>query len=122
MRREKNIRQLRTLVETLTRESSRKYKIISKCAQNRTQNRKKQYAELLTKIEVIERDRKHSILKKQLRKEERVCKNLRLRLDKMKQNIALQAGDDRFALKILPQLSREAVRNFDDEMRLGKKE
>jgi hypothetical protein len=40
----------------------------------------------------------------------------------MKQNIALQAGKDYVTLKILTQLSREAVQNFDDEMRLGKED
>jgi predicted RNase H-like nuclease (RuvC/YqgF family) len=119
---EETIRRLRTLVETLTRESSGKDKIISAFRRKLNAEQKKQHTELLAKIEIIERDREQSILKKQLRKEEHRCKNLRVRLDRMKRYIALQAGENCITLKILPQLSRQAVRSLDDEMGLGEED
>lgn len=109
-------------METFSRKSSGKTKSFPPCTQNGTQNRKKRYIELLTGIEVIEGDRKLSILKEQLRKEKRVCKNLQLKRDRMKRHIAFQAGKDCFSLKILPQFSREAVQDLDDEMRLCKED
>ncbi|HJJ35673.1 MAG TPA: hypothetical protein O0X27_00705, partial [Methanocorpusculum sp.] len=54
--------------------------------------------------------------KKALRKEERRSKNLRTKLDQMKRYIALTAGDGCLALKVLPLLSRDAIRTMDDEM------
>ena len=55
-------------------------------------------------------------MKKQFRKEGRRGKNLRMRLDRIKRYVFLQAGEGCSALKVLPQLSRNSVRSLDEEI------
>lgn len=121
-RQEETIRRLRALVETLSRESTGKDKTISSLHKKLNAEREMQHTELLARSEIIERDREIAAVKKQLRKEERRCKNLRVRLDRMKRYVALQAGEGCSALKVLPQLSRDAVRSLDDEMGFGEED
>ncbi|MDE2442988.1 MAG: DUF460 domain-containing protein [Methanocorpusculum sp.] len=121
-RQEETIRRLRTLVETLSKESAGKDKTISILHKRLNAEREEQHTELLARTEITERDREIAATKKQLRKEERRNKNLRTRLDRMKRYIALQAGEGCSALKVLPQLSRDAVRGLDDEMGFGEED
>ncbi|MDU9375973.1 hypothetical protein McpSp1_05570 [Methanocorpusculaceae archaeon Sp1] len=117
-RQEETIRRLRTLVATLSQESAGKDKTISALYRRLNAEREEQRAKLFASSEIIERDSEISSVKKQLRKEERRCKNLRTRLERMKLYISLQAGEGCSALKVLPLLARDAVRSLDDEMGL----
>lgn len=121
-RQEETIRRLRTLIETLSREFAGKDKTISSLHRRLNAEREEQHAEMMASSEIAERDREIAAVKKQLRKEERRCKNLRTRLDRMKRYIALQAGEGCSALKVLPQLSRDAVRSLDEEMGFGEED
>lgn len=121
-RQEETIRRLRTLVETLSRESAGKDKTISSLHKKLNAERDVRHAELLAASGIAERDREILAVKKQLRKEERRCKNLRTRLDRMKRYVSLQAGEGCSALKVLPQLSRDAVRSLDEEMGVGEED
>ncbi|HJK78516.1 MAG TPA: DUF460 domain-containing protein [Methanocorpusculum sp.] len=121
-RQEETIRRLRTLAETLSRESAGKDKTISALHRKLNAEREERYAELLAAGEIAERDREIATVKKQLRKEERRCKNLRIRLDRMKRYVSLQAGEGCSALKVLPLLARDAVRVLDEEMGIGEED
>ena len=121
-RQEETIRRLRTLAETLSRESAGKDKTISVLHRKLNAEREERYAELLAATEIAERDREIAAVKKQLRKEERRCKNLRIRLDRMKRYVSLQAGEGCSALKVLPLLARDAVRVLDEEMGIGEED
>lgn len=121
-RQEETIRRLRTLAETLSRESAGKDKTISALHRKLNAEREERYAELLAAAEIVERDREIATVKKQLRKEERRCKNLRIRLDRMKRYVSLQAGEGCSALKVLPLLARDAVRVLDEEMGIGEED
>ncbi|MDV0442835.1 DUF460 domain-containing protein [Methanorbis rubei] len=117
-RQEETIRRMRTLVATLSRESEGKDKTISALHKRLNAEREGQHQRMLASVEIADRDSEIVSVKKQLRKEERRCKNLRTRLDRMKLYISLQAGEGCSALKILPLLAREAVRDLDEEMGL----
>ncbi|MCQ2355529.1 MAG: DUF460 domain-containing protein, partial [Methanocorpusculum sp.] len=121
-RQEETIWRLRTLAETLSRESARKDKTISALHRKLNAEREERYAKLLAATEIAERDREIATVKKQLRKEERRCKNLRTRLDRMKRYVSLQAGEGCSALKVLPLLARDAVQVLDDEMGIGEED
>ncbi len=77
---------------------------------------------MIASTEIADRDREITAVKKQLRKEERRSKNLRVRLDRMKRYVSLQAGEGCSALKVLPLLARDSVRSLDDEMGLGEED
>jgi len=121
-RQEETIRRLRTLAETLSHESAGKDKTISVLHRKLNAEQEERHVELLAATEIAERDREIAMVKKQLRKEERRCKNLRTRLDRMKRYVSLQAGEGCSALKVLPLLARDAVRGLDDEMGVGEED
>jgi predicted RNase H-like nuclease (RuvC/YqgF family) len=122
MRQEEAIQRLRTLVGMLSGESSGKDKIISTLHRKLNAEREKQHTELLVRTEIAERDRKITVVKKQLRKEKRRHKDLQLQIDRMKRYIAFQTGGKYSAFKVLPQLSRDASRKLDDEMGFGEED
>ena len=118
-RQEETIRRLRALVETLSRESAAKDTTIASLHRRLNAERAEMHAAVFASTEIVERDRELSQVKKALRKEERRCKNLRVRLERMKRYVSLQAGEGCSALKVLPLLARDHLRTLDDEMGVG---
>lgn len=115
-RQEEELRRLRALAGELSLESTQKDKTIAALNKKLSEEREKTHTEILLSSEVSERDKELSQVKKALRKEERRCKNLRIKLERMKHYITLQAGEGCSALKVLPLFSRDAIRSLDDEM------
>lgn len=117
---EGELSKLRTLTRELSEELEQKEETLKKVQHRLNRSQREKIEHILALPEVIERDTELKRLKKALRKEERRSKNLRVLLERMKRYIALTAGDGCLALKVLPLLSRDAVRTMDMEMGVGK--
>ena len=116
LRLEGEVLKLRKLSTDLSKELEAKDTALRSLQKRVSQDRNEQLAAILRSEEITSRDRELEQTKKALRKEERRCKNLRLRLERMKRYIALTAGDGALALKVLQQFSRDEIRSMDDEM------
>ena len=116
LRLEGEVLRLRKLSTDLSKELESKDTALRKTSRRLSSVQNEQLLEVLSSEEILSRDRELEQTKKALRKEERRCKNLRLRLERMKRYIALTAGDGCLALKVLQQLSRDEIRAMDDEM------
>ena len=116
LRLEGEVLRLRKLSADLSKEVESKDAALRKIQQRLSSVQNEHLLEVLSSEEIVSRDRELEQTKKALRKEERRCKNLRLRLERMKRYIALTAGDGCLALKVLQQLSRDDIRSMDDEM------
>lgn len=113
---EAEVLKLRRLAGSLSQDLESKDKAIRKLQRRLSLERSERTAEILASDEIASRDKELQDTKKALRKEERRCKNLRLRLERMKNYVALQAGDGCLAIKVMPILARDAVKSMDSEM------
>ncbi|HJJ30952.1 MAG TPA: DUF460 domain-containing protein [Methanocorpusculum sp.] len=116
LRLEGEVLRLRKLSADLSEDVESKDAALRKISRRLSSMQDERLFQVLSSEEVESRDRELEQTKKALRKEERRCKNLRLRLERMKRYIALTAGDGCLALKVLQQLSRDEIRSMDDEM------
>lgn len=122
VRQEETIQRLRALAKTLSDEAAGRDATISSLHRRLSAERDEAHARMLASSEIAEREREILAVKKQLRKEERRSKNLRLRLDRMKRYVSLQAGEGCSALKVVPLLARDALRCLDLEMGMGEED
>ncbi|MDO5844466.1 MAG: DUF460 domain-containing protein [Methanocorpusculum sp.] len=109
---------LRKLIRSLSEELESKNKALASLQKKLESERDIKNTEVLLSEEVRDRDIELTQVKKALRKEERRCKNMRLRLERMKHYISLQAGEGHLALKVMQQLSKDQIKIVDDEMGL----
>ncbi len=110
------VSRLRRLAGELSADAEAKEKSIASLQRRLNVERGERETEVLVSDAVASRDSEILQIKKALRKEERRCRNLRLRLERMKHYIALQAGEGCCALKVLHLLARDHLKNMDDEM------
>ena len=113
---EGEVAKLRKLIRDLSEDLEAKDKAVKKLQRRLSLERNERTADILLSEEITSRDRELAQTKKALRKEERRSKNLRIRLDRMKNYVALQAGDGCLAIKVMQLLSRDAVKSVDEEM------
>ena len=113
---EGEVAKLRKLIRGLSEDLEAKDKAVKKLQRRLSLERNERTADILLSEEITSRDRELAQTKKALRKEERRSKNLRIRLDRMKNYVALQAGDGCLAIKVMQLLSRDAVKSVDEEM------
>lgn len=113
---ENEVESLRKLARGLSDELEARNKAFSSLNKRLEYERDIKNTEILLCDEVEKRDKELERTKKALRKEERRCKNMRQRLERMKRYISLQAGEGCLAIKVLQQLSKEQIKITDDEM------
>lgn len=122
VRQEETIHRLRALAKMLSEEAREKDRTISALHRRLSAERETAHAKMLAVSEISERDREILAVKKQLRKKERRSKSLRLRLERMKRYVSLQAGEGCSTLKVVPLLARDALRCLDEEMGMGEED
>lgn len=115
---ENEVENLRKLIRGLSEELETKNKAVSSLQKKLENERNNKNTEVMLSDEVLQRDTELTQVKKALRKEERRCKNMRLKLERMKHYISLQAGEGHLALKVMQQLSKDQIKSVDDEMGL----
>ena len=113
---EGEVAKLRKLIRGLSEDLEAKDKAVKKLQRRLSLERNERTADVLLSEEITSRDRELAQTKKALRKEERRNKTLRTRIDRMKNYVALQAGDGCLAIKVMELLSRDAVKSVDEEM------
>lgn len=113
---EGEVAKLRKLIRGLSEDLESKDKAVKKLQRRLSLERNERTADVLLSEEITSRDRELAQTKKALRKEERRNKTLRTRIDRMKNYVALQAGDGCLAIKVMELLSRDAVKSVDEEM------
>ena len=113
---EGEVAKLRKLIRGLSEDLEAKDKAVKKLQRRISLERNERTADVLLSEEITSRDRELAQTKKALRKEERRNKTLRTRIDRMKNYVALQAGDGCLAIKVMQLLSRDAVKSVDEEM------
>ena len=119
---EETVTKLRKLAGSLSGEVEVKDKAISSLQNQLVLEREEREQEILISDEISSRDKELEQVKKALRKEERRNKNMRIRLERMKHFISLQAGEGCTALKILQLLAKDHVKSLDDEMGIGEED
>ena len=107
---------LRKLLVSLSKDLESQEHSIKSLQRRLTLERGERTTAVLVSEEITVRDRELEQTRKQLRKEERRNKNLRIRLERMKRFIALQAGEGFLALKVLQLLARDHLKSMNDEM------
>ena len=110
------VQKLRKLIRGLSEDLESRDKSLRSLQRRLSLERNERTADVLLSEEITSRDKELAQTKKALRKEERRSKNLRIRLDRMKNYVALQAGDGCLAIKVMQLLSRDAVKSVDEEM------
>lgn len=113
---EAEVQKLRKLIRGLSQDLESRDKSLRAVQRRLSLERNERTADVLLSDEIASRDKELALIKKALRKEERLSKNLRIRLDRMKNYVALQAGDGCLAIKVMQLLSRDAVKSVDEEM------
>ena len=113
---ESEVLKLRKLIRGLSEDLESRDKALRSLQRRLSLERNERTADVLLSEEIASRDKELAQTKKALRKEERRSKNLRIRLDRMKNYVALQAGDGCLAIKVMQLLSRDAVKSVDEEM------
>lgn len=113
---EGEVAKLRKLIRGLSEDLEAKDKAVKKLQRRLSLERNERTADVLLSEEITSRDLELAQTKKALRKEERRNKTLRTRIDRMKNYVALQAGDGCLAIKVMELLSRDAVKSVDEEM------
>ena len=113
---EGEVAKLRKLIRGLSEDLEAKDKAVKKLQRRLSLERNERTADVLLSEEITSRDLELAQTKKALRKEERRNKTLRTRIDRMKNYVALQAGDGCLAIKVMQLLSRDAVKSVDEEM------
>ncbi|MBQ4598219.1 MAG: hypothetical protein IJB12_07465, partial [Methanocorpusculum sp.] len=113
---ESEVLKLRKLIRGLSGDLESRDKALRSLQRRLSLERNERTADVLLSEEIASRDKELAQTKKALRKEERRSKNLRIRLDRMKNYVALQAGDGCLAIKVMQLLSRDAVKSVDEEM------
>jgi len=113
---EAEVQKLRKLIRGLSEDLEARDKAVKTLQRRLSAERNERTADVLLSDEISARDKELAQTKKALRKEERRCKTLRTRLDRMKNYVALQAGDGCLAIKVMQLLSRDAVKSVDEEM------
>ena len=119
---EEAVAKLRKLVGSLSEEVEVKDKAIAALQKRLVLERDERETKILSSEEITSREEELVQVKKALRKEERRSKTLRVRLDRMKHFISLQAGDGCTALKVLQLLAKDHVKSLDDEMGVGEED
>ena len=110
------VQKLRKLSMSLSKDLESQEHAVKSLQRRLNLERGERTAEILISEEITSRDKELDQTKKALRKEERRCKNLRVRLERMKRFIALQAGEGFLALKVLQLLARDHLKSMDEEM------
>ena len=113
---EAEVEKLRKLVRGLSQDLESRDKSLRAVQRRLSLERNERTADVLLSEEIASRDKELAQTKKALRKEERRSKNLRIRLDRMKNYVALQAGDGCLAIKVMQLLARDQVKSVDEEM------
>ena len=113
---EAEVMKLRKLIRGLSQDLEGRDKSIKSLQRRLSQERNERTADVLLLEEIAARDKELAQTKKALRKEERRCKTLRTRLDRMKNYVSLQAGDGCLAIKVMQLLARDQVKSVDEEM------
>jgi len=113
---EEEVQKLRKLSTSLSEDLEGKENAIRSLQRRLNLERGERTTAILASEEITSRDKELEQTKKALRKEERRCKNLRERLERMKRYIALQAGDGFLAMKVLQLLARDHLKSMNDEM------
>lgn len=119
---EESVAKLRKLVGSLSEEVEVKDKAIAALQKRLVLERDERETKILSSEEVSSREEELVQVKKALRKEERRSRTLRVRLERMKHFISLQAGDGCTALKVLQLLAKDHVKSLDDEMGVGEED
>ncbi|HJJ30188.1 MAG TPA: DUF460 domain-containing protein [Methanocorpusculum sp.] len=116
LRLEEDVSKLRKLAGSLSEEVDVKDRAIAALQKRLVFERGERVVEIRPSEEKPSRDAELLSTKKALEKEERKSKALMDRLERMKHFISLQAGDGSTALKVLPELTKDQVKDLDSEM------
>ena len=112
------VKRLRTLVQELQEESKQKDREIIRLQGRLKRIRSQKEDKIRKETEIVKREAIITSLKKKVRREERINRNLRKRVSRLKEFENLQQQENAVPLKILPSFSREGVKSLNEEFGL----
>ncbi|MDD1678911.1 MAG: DUF460 domain-containing protein [Methanomicrobiales archaeon] len=113
---EGQVKRLKEFVTELQADQKEKEREITRLQKRLHRERSTQDQHMRRDTEIVRRDHLIQGLKHQLRKEQRYGRNLRKRLEKMRQYAALEEKEDVLPFKVLGGLTRDAVHQLSAEM------
>jgi predicted RNase H-like nuclease (RuvC/YqgF family) len=112
------VKRLRSLVKELQEESKQKDREIIRLQGRLKRIRSQREDKIRKENEIVKRDAIITSLKKRVRREERVNRNLRKRVSRLKEFESLQQQENASPMKILASFSREGVKSLIEEFGL----